>query len=310
MDLGWRRQDTFNSDSGISVTSSPEALMYELSRKKDCTAEDAASSSSSENDSSSDDESPMGLVPTLRTSSATGIPPPSPMRALPDPNPFMQRLQDQEAAMKHHILHSPQPKRNIRQQVNQLPSHRPSPALPMYDPRATSAVPADYPFAPPPPLISHSDSSYYQSYDEGQDHHLQHRGPQFKLDINKTTTVGYEQLAKRLSQADQRNHTIVKPLYRRFEQLNHRVLLHLQDEIAELEAELRALDEMIAQITALSLPEGEPLPPASRRADARYGTDVHHQRAHILGRIFMKLQQYSECDCIRIGLLSSGTNWL
>jgi hypothetical protein len=115
------------------------------------------------------------------------------------------------------------------------------------------------------------------------------------MDISKTTIAGYEQLAQQLSQETEQGASNIKPLYRRFEHLNHRVLLHLQDEISELEEELRALDEMLAQITTSSLPEGEPLPPASRRADGRYGADIHFQRAHVLGRIYMKLQQYSRC---------------
>jgi hypothetical protein len=99
-------------------------------------------------------------------------------------------------------------------------------------------------------------------------------------------------LATKLSQSACKEDLPVKPLYRKFEQLNHRVLLHLQDEIAELEEELRVLDEMIAQ-TSVTLPEKK-VQPASRRADARYGSELHFQRTQILGRVFLKLDQYSK----------------
>ena len=191
--------------------------------------------------------------------------------------------------MKHHMLHSPQPKRFIRPQVNQLPSHQPSPALPLYDPGATS-VPALYPFSPP----TH-DASCYPSPYSAQDHQVQRHDPQFQLDIHKRTVKGYESVAEKLSKSDSSQPGAVKPLYRRFKQLNHRILLHLQDEIAELEEELRALDEAIAQTTEFFLPEGQSVPPASRRIDARYGSDLHYQRTQILGKVFVKMQQYSTC---------------
>ena len=83
-------------------------------------------------------------------------------------------------------------------------------------------------------------------------------------------------------------------MYRKFEHLNHRVLLHLQDETCELEEELRQLDECIAQMSPRDA-EGYEYP-ASRRSDARYGSDVHFKRTELLGRIFQKLEQYSKCD--------------
>jgi hypothetical protein len=80
-------------------------------------------------------------------------------------------------------------------------------------------------------------------------------------------------------------------MYRKFEQLNHRVLLHLQDEISELEEELRQIDECIAQYAPRN--ESGQLQPASRRGEARYGNELHYKRTELLGRIFLKLGQYS-----------------
>jgi hypothetical protein len=82
------------------------------------------------------------------------------------------------------------------------------------------------------------------------------------------------------------------PMYRKFSHLNHRVLLHLQDETSELEEELRHLDECIAQITPRDA-EGYAYP-ASRRGDARYGGEMHFKRTELLGRIYQKLEQYSK----------------
>lgn len=106
---------------------------------------------------------------------------------------------------------------------------------------------------------------------------------------------GYELLANALSaprQEDPQRRGIV-PMYRKFEHLNHRVLLHLQDETAQLEEELRHLDGCIAQMSPKDA-SGYAYP-ASRRNDARYGGEMHFKRTELLGRIFQKLEQYSEC---------------
>ncbi|KAI9658592.1 MAG: hypothetical protein M1821_002152 [Bathelium mastoideum] len=113
-------------------------------------------------------------------------------------------------------------------------------------------------------------------------------------DPNQTTVVGYEALASKLSSTDHPPSpgSSLRPLYRKFEQLNHRLLLHLQDEIAELEEELRRLDECIAQATAKAAGKDISLP-ASRRAEAQAGTNTHHRRVELLGRIYMKMSQYN-----------------
>jgi hypothetical protein len=108
--------------------------------------------------------------------------------------------------------------------------------------------------------------------------------------------IGYELLAHKLSELKKDKHNkeeTVVPAYRKFEQLNHRVLLHLQDEISELEEDLRQLDHDIAQAS----PGGQTghHQPASRRGDTRYGNDLHSRRIALLGRIFQKLEQYSKC---------------
>ncbi|KAK4556020.1 hypothetical protein LTR86_006716 [Recurvomyces mirabilis] len=107
-------------------------------------------------------------------------------------------------------------------------------------------------------------------------------------DLNQRTIVGYERLALELATQD----STVKPLYRKFEYLNHRILLHLQDELAELEEHLRTLDEIIAQMEPSS-PLEKTRTPASRRAETYKGTEIHLQRTNLLGRIFIKTEQYN-----------------
>ncbi|KAF2274818.1 uncharacterized protein EI97DRAFT_357479, partial [Westerdykella ornata] len=117
-------------------------------------------------------------------------------------------------------------------------------------------------------------------------------------DLARTTVVGYELLADKLTGVAKsdasaaQEHDRIVPMYRKFEQLNHRVLLHLQDEIAELEEELRCTDECIAQ--CLPRNEAGQVYPASRRGDARYGGELQYKRTELLGRIYLKLGQYNQ----------------
>jgi uncharacterized membrane protein len=129
----------------------------------------------------------------------------------------------------------------------------------------------------------HAQPPYYQQFPIGPD-------------PNRTTVVGYELLADKLSEVHKEKDGVpakgkVVPMYRKFENLNHRVLLHLQDEISELEEELRFIDESIAR----TIPGHEvgQMVPASRRADARYGGELHYKRTDLLGRIYLKLGQYN-----------------
>jgi hypothetical protein len=117
-------------------------------------------------------------------------------------------------------------------------------------------------------------------------------------DMTRATAAGYELLANKLSETPKKSSKFLRkagsvvPMYRKFEHLNHRVLLHLQDEICELEEELRSLDESIAHMS-LRDDAGQSYP-ASRRNDARYGGELHYKRTELLGRIFQKLGQYSK----------------
>lgn len=107
----------------------------------------------------------------------------------------------------------------------------------------------------------------------------------------KLPLTGYEQLASRLaSQGSERSGPCLRPMYRRFEMLNHRLLLHLQDELCELEEQLHRLDTADTQNRRLQ----NGILPASRRAESQAGGELQFHRTDVLGKIGFKLEQYSE----------------
>ena len=102
--------------------------------------------------------------------------------------------------------------------------------------------------------------------------------------------TGYELLASRLSTRTGHIRSALKPMYRRFETLNHRLLLHLQDELCELEEQLHRLDSNDTQNRRLQ----NCILPASRRAEQQSGSELSWVRLDILGKIGFKIEQYSK----------------
>lgn len=80
------------------------------------------------------------------------------------------------------------------------------------------------------------------------------------------------------------------PLYKRFTALSHRVLLTLQDELAELEEQLHRLDTNDTQIRRL--PGGQILP-SSRRQDTNNPSELQWTRTQLLARISDKIASYN-----------------
>lgn len=118
-------------------------------------------------------------------------------------------------------------------------------------------------------------------------------GPPPSLNLPRPDRVpltGYQLLASRLSAAPDRADRFIRPMYRRFETLNHRLLLYLQDEISELEDQLHRLDAADTQNRRLP----NCIFPASRRAECMAGGELHWHRTDILGKIGFKVDQYSE----------------
>ena len=99
--------------------------------------------------------------------------------------------------------------------------------------------------------------------------------------------TGYDLLASSLSGHDD---TKLKPVYRRFETLHNRMLLYLQDEISELEIDLKNIETLISGEAVYT-----GMKSASRRAEAKQPSTLQWHRMDIIGRIFAKLDLYSEC---------------
>jgi len=107
--------------------------------------------------------------------------------------------------------------------------------------------------------------------------------------------TGYEALASKLSNHSAKSSSI-KPIYRKFERLNHRLLLHLQDELAELEEQLHMLDNADTQYRSRFDASGTEIHilPASRRAAAHAGGDLEWHRMDLINKIAFKLGQYNQ----------------
>ena len=96
---------------------------------------------------------------------------------------------------------------------------------------------------------------------------------------------GYNLLASNISSSGD---LALTPIYRKFERLNNRVLLHLQDEIMGLENYLEQLDKAVV---GLGMDTG--VKAASPQEDSPMPGDVQCQRAAMLNRISAKLDEYS-----------------
>ena len=125
--------------------------------------------------------------------------------------------------------------------------------------------------------------------------HIQHVQQHSLPRAEKLPVTGYELLATRLSSQNSSSEfedgTVIKPIYRKFAALNHRLLLHLQDELSELEEQLHRLDHADTQ-SRWAGPERRVIP-ASRRVAAMQGGDLQWHKTDVLGKIGFKLAQYS-----------------
>ena len=102
---------------------------------------------------------------------------------------------------------------------------------------------------------------------------------------------GYDLLAARLADRCTAERPL-RPLYRKFTRLNHRILLQLQDEIAQMEQDLAGLDAADVRFRRGSTGQ---IAPESRRSNWQWhGSDLHAHRFDLLGRIYVKVEQYSK----------------
>jgi hypothetical protein len=111
---------------------------------------------------------------------------------------------------------------------------------------------------------------------------------------------GYDLLATRLCSLQEPSEDTLPPIYRRFGRLNHRILLQLQDEIAEMEEDLELMDRADARERAAR--HGRAVP-ASRRRDWQWrGSELHARRLELLGRIYLKVEQYSKSSTLQFAV--------
>ncbi|KAJ5561412.1 hypothetical protein N7461_000173 [Penicillium sp. DV-2018c] len=107
---------------------------------------------------------------------------------------------------------------------------------------------------------------------------------------------GYGLLASHLTKSASEEIGGFPPLYRRFETINHRVLLHLQDEIAQMEEDLHTLDEYeeLHRIGTAEQEGTKPLPASRRRdAQAQVYSSLHYRRMDLMNALIQKTEQYS-----------------
>lgn len=305
------RMDKTNSDSGISMReSTPEPPDKASPVARHDSAIESNVEKEVENDSSSgsdDDDDDDGTQPTDVSQYQVG--------PHDEDLHLREQLQEKEEEVQEHILQSPQPRRftsftrphyDVQPGFSNTAHYQDNPyslqhsyTYPPLAPRPSMNGSARYPpYYQPYPQYSRSSRRASWAEDRAPD------------PPSKTTIAGYELLASKLSEkvphsGAAESEEQVTPLYRRFEFLNHRILLHLQDEIAEMEEELRRTDEAIAQQhlfmqssahteTAKSPKELAPKIIASRREDARIGGELCERRTMLLGRIYNKLEQYNK----------------
>ena len=144
-------------------------------------------------------------------------------------------------------------------------------------------------YAPSPPMLAqtaHDTGVELSEMSPRLPHHLIRGNSRQERPRPKASTSGYEFLASNIHSG----HTaLLKPIYRKFEMLNNRMLLHLQDEVSEMEEQLKDLDDAIAHEEQHGVRR-----PASRRAEAKQPSQLQWHRLDLVGRSFAKVEQYSK----------------
>lgn len=273
--------------------------------------DDDESSSSSE---SSDDDEP---APSVRTQAVTKIQSPQP-RIAPS-HSLLSETKTSQATIKHQSTVKP------RSPSDSRPPPAPGPppaenhlqiARKQSHARKTSAgvyKPADN--SPPPSkrqLQVSRPENYYASQDASVVHRPPlppsppsspedslHRGTPTRRRDSSASQVssGYGLVASHLTRSATQEKAGFPPLYRRFESVNHRVLLHLQDEISQMEEELQTLDEYEEMHRiATAEQEGTKPAPASRRMEVQSQaySSLHYRRMDLMAALTHKTEQYSE----------------
>ncbi|KAL6720947.1 hypothetical protein ACLMJK_000047 [Lecanora helva] len=140
-------------------------------------------------------------------------------------------------------------------------------------------------YVPPPAQLADVASNYIPELYQRPNDQLVRGVSQELTARSKISKKGYELLASKI---DSRGDAVLRPIYRKFEMLNNRMLLYLQDEICEMEDQLQELDRAIAHEESHF-----PSKRASRRAEAKMPSQLQWHRLDLMGRCFSKVEQYN-----------------
>ncbi|EFQ99609.1 hypothetical protein MGYG_02623 [Nannizzia gypsea CBS 118893] len=151
-----------------------------------------------------------------------------------------------------------------------------------------------YSMAPPPPTKHHHHHHHPQQQQQQQ--HLPH--------ADKAPTTEASRRRSQASVPEQFEWTAVPEtphhVYRKFERLNHRVLRHLQEEIAQLEDDLITIDDIDAARAGAS---GSRASSRQKQLAAKYRDQIQdysilqNKRTDLLDKIMLKTDQYNRALC-------------
>ncbi|KAJ6083185.1 hypothetical protein N7467_007320 [Penicillium canescens] len=281
----------------------PDVFQF-LDQNDDSSSEATSDSSESSESDSSEDEQPTPPRPVQTT---TNIQSPKP-RANPVPHGIL--VSGGNAPPKNAVP-SPPASKSPKQQRRPSAPHAPSTGNQLQiarkqTNRKPSPISTSYPTSGKGQLELSRPEGYY-ARDEAALHRpplppspprspedgLHHTTPTKRRDSTTSqVSSGYGLIASHLS----KRQTRFPPLYRRFESVNHRVLLHLQDEISQMEEDLHTLDEYeeMHRIGTAEQEGTKPLP-ASRRRDsqAQVYSSLHYRRMDLMGALIQKTEQYN-----------------
>lgn len=289
--------------------------VFEFLEENDDSSSGSTSDSSSE---SSDDDVPSGVqtqaLAKIQSPKPRNNPIPHALLAGTNPSPKSTRSPSSPKTSRSSSESKPPPAPPAPTQNNQLQITRKK------APRKSSTA-SDYsrPVAAPSPPpsrrqleISRPESYYHPTKDAVSIHRSPlppsppsspedslHRGtPTYRRDSSLSqTSSGYGLIASHLTHSASEDKAAFPPLYRRFESVNHRVLLHLQDEISQMEEDLQSLDEYEEMHrVATAEQEGTKPMPASRRMDVQSRTysNLHYRRMDLMAALTQKTEQYSK----------------
>ena len=137
------------------------------------------------------------------------------------------------------------------------------------------------------PTVQHTE------YENASDHLPSHRSVELGYTVEEEEAEleaehkasGFDLLASHIS-ADAKS--MLKPIYRKFETLNNRVLLYLQCEISDLEDELKHIDD-----ATVSSSNGAEASQSRVGREMRSPTPLQWRKKELMERVVAKLERYS-----------------